>query len=51
MAGQLPYLDIQNLTKSFGAHVLFQDISFSVAEGQKIGLVAKNGTATSEPPS
>ena len=44
MAGQLPYLDIQNLTKSFGAHVLFQDISFSVAEGQKIGLVAKNGT-------
>ena len=47
MAGQLPYLDIQNLTKSFGAHVLFQDISFSVAEGQKIGLVAKNGTGKS----
>lgn len=47
MAGQLPYLDIQNLTKSFGAQVLFQDISFSVAEGQKIGLVAKNGTGKS----
>lgn len=47
MAGQLPYLDIQNLTKSFGAHLLFQDISFSVAEGQKIGLVAKNGTGKS----
>lgn len=47
MTGQLPYLDIQNLTKSFGAHVLFQDISFSVAEGQKIGLVAKNGTGKS----
>lgn len=47
MAGQLPYLDIQNLTKSFGANVLFQDISFSVAEGQKIGLVAKNGTGKS----
>lgn len=47
MAGQLPYLDIQNLTKSFGTHVLFQDISFSVAEGQKIGLVAKNGTGKS----
>lgn len=47
MAGQLPYLDIQNLTKSFGAHVLFQDISFSVAEGQEIGLVAKNGTGKS----
>lgn len=47
MAGQLPYLDIQNLSKSFGAHVLFQDISFSIAEGQKIGLVAKNGTGKS----
>lgn len=47
MAGQLPYLDIQNLTKSFGAHLLFQDISFSVVEGQKIGLVAKNGTGKS----
>ena len=39
-----PYVDIQNLTKSFGAQVLFEDISFSIAEGQKIGLIAKNGT-------
>lgn len=47
MASQLPYLDIQNLTKSFGAHVLFDDISFSVAEGQRVGLVAQNGTGKS----
>ncbi|MDD6394249.1 MAG: ABC-F family ATP-binding cassette domain-containing protein [Prevotella sp.] len=39
-----PCLDVQNLTKSFGATVLFENISFSVAEGQKIGLIAKNGT-------
>lgn len=42
-----PYLDIQNLTKSFGAHVLFEDISLSIAEGQKVGLIAKNGTGKS----
>ena len=42
-----PFVDIQNLTKSFGSQVLFEDISFSVAEGQKIGLVAKNGTGKS----
>lgn len=47
MAGQTPYLDVQHLTKSFGAHVLFEDISFSVAEGQRIGLVAQNGTGKS----
>lgn len=47
MAGQIPYLDVQHLTKSFGAHVLFEDISFSVAEGQRIGLVAQNGTGKS----
>ena len=43
---QIPYLDVQNLTKSFGAQVLFKDISFSIAEGQHIGLVAQNGTGT-----
>ena len=43
----IPYLDVQNLTKSFGAQVLFQDISFSIAEGQKVGLIAKNGTGKS----
>ena len=42
-----PYLDVQNLTKSFGALVLFQDLSFSIAEGQKVGLIAKNGTGKS----
>ena len=38
-----PFLDIQNLTKSFGSQILFKNISFSVGEGQKVGLVAKNG--------
>ena len=42
-----PYLDVQNLTKSFGAQVLFRNISFSVGEGQKVGLIAKNGTGKS----
>ncbi len=44
MASQKPFLDVQNLTKTFGAQVLFENISFSVAEGQKVGLIAKNGT-------
>jgi ATP-binding cassette subfamily F protein uup len=44
---QTPYLDVQNLTKSFGAQVLFENISFSIAEGQKVGLIAKNGTGKS----
>lgn len=43
----VPYLDIQKLTKSFGAHVLFKDISFSIAGGQKVGLIAQNGTGKS----
>lgn len=42
-----PYLDVQNITKSFGAQVLFRNISFSVGEGQKVGLIAKNGTGKS----
>ena len=44
---QIPYLDVQNLTKRFGAQVLFKDISFSIAEGQHVGLVAQNGTGKS----
>lgn len=44
---QTPYLDVQNLTKSFGAQVLFENISFSIAEWQKVGLIAKNGTGKS----
>ena len=47
MATQIPYLDVQNLTKRFGAQVLFEKISFSIAEGQKVGLVARNGTGKS----
>ncbi len=42
-----PFLDVQNLTKTFGARVLFRNISFSVGEGQKVGLIAKNGTGKS----
>ena len=44
MALQTPYVDLQNVTKSFGAQVLFNNISFSVAERQRVGLIAKNGT-------
>lgn len=47
MASQKPFLDVQNLTKTFGAQVLFNKISFSIAEGQKVGLIAKNGTGKS----
>ena len=47
MAKEIPYLDVQKLTKSFGALVLFRDLSFSIAEGQKVGLIAKNGTGKS----
>ncbi len=42
-----PFLDVQNLTKSFGAQVLFRNINFSVGEGQRVGLIAKNGTGKS----
>ncbi len=44
---QIPYLDVQNLTKGFGAQILFDNISFSIAEGQKVGLIAQNGTGKS----
>lgn len=42
-----PCIDVQGLTKSFGARVLFNDISFSIAEGQRVGLIAQNGTGKS----
>ena len=42
-----PYLDIQNLTKSIGDLVLFENISFSVSEGQHVGLIARNGAGKS----
>ena len=47
MATDTPYVDVQNLSKSFGALNLFSHISFSIAEGQKVGLIAKNGTGKS----
>ena len=39
-----PYLQVENLTKSFGDLILFNGISFGIAEGQRIGLIAKNGS-------
>ena len=47
MANSIPYLDVQNLSKSFGTQVLFENISFSIAEGQRVGLIAQNGTGKS----
>ena len=44
---QIPYLDVQKLSKRFGAQTLFNEISFSIAEGQHVGLIAKNGTGKS----
>ena len=43
----IPYIDIQNLSKRFGACILFDNISFSIAEGQHVGLIAKNGMGKS----
>ncbi len=43
----VPYLQIDNLTKSFGDLVLFENISFGIAEGQRVGLIAKNGSGKS----
>ena len=41
----IPYLDVQNLTKSFGAQVLFHDLCFSIGEGQRVGLIkSKTGS-------
>lgn len=39
-----PLLDIQNVSKRFGERVLFENISFSIGEGQRVGLIAQNGT-------
>ncbi len=43
----VPVVDVQNLSKRFGEQVLFEDISFSIAEGQRVGLIAQNGTGKS----
>ncbi len=42
-----PLLDVQSISKRFGERVLFEDISFSIAEGQRVGLIAQNGTGKS----
>lgn len=42
-----PVLDIQNVSKRFGERILFEDISFSISEGQRVGLIAQNGTGKS----
>lgn len=42
-----PLLDIQHLSKRFGALELFHDLNFSIAEGQKLGLIARNGAGKS----
>lgn len=43
----VPYLDIQNLTKRIGDLVLFENISFSLAEGERVGIIARNGAGKS----
>ena len=47
MGTETPMLEVRNLTQSFGSLVLFENICFSVAQGQKVGLIAKNGTGKS----
>ena len=41
------YLQVENLTKSYGDRMLFRDVTFGVYEGDKIGIIAKNGTGKS----
>ena len=47
MANVVPYLLVENLTKSVGSKVLFQNISFAINEGQRIALIARNGIGKS----
>lgn len=47
MAAVNPYLQVDGLTRRVGDRVLFQSISFGIAEGQRVGLIAKNGTGKS----
>ena len=47
MAAVNAYLQVENLSRSVGARTLFHDISFGIAEGQKVGLIAQNGTGKS----
>ena len=41
------YLSVENLTKSYGVRVLFEDITFGIDRGQKVAFIAKNGTGKS----
>ena len=41
------FLQVENLTKSYGDRILFADVTFGVNEGEKIGIIAKNGTGKS----
>ena len=41
------FLQVEGLTKSYGDRVLFGDISFGIDQGEKVGLVARNGTGKS----
>ncbi|MCB0401525.1 MAG: ABC-F family ATP-binding cassette domain-containing protein [Flavobacteriales bacterium] len=41
------YLSVENLTKSYGDRILFQDITFGIDQGQKVAFIAKNGTGKS----
>ena len=43
----IPYIQVQHLTRRVGDRTLFSDLSFGIAQGQKVGLIAKNGTGKS----
>ena len=38
------FLSVENLTKSFGERILFSNVSFGIDQGQKVAIVAKNGS-------
>ena len=40
----ISFLQVEGLTKSFGDLVLFENLTFGIFEGDRIGLIAKNGT-------
>lgn len=40
----ISYLQVENLTKSFGDNLLFENISFGITDNQRVALIAKNGT-------
>lgn len=43
------YLQVENLTKSYGDLVLFDNISFTIGEGQRIALIGRNGSGKNDP--